>query len=101
MSDDGIANMLPPDRLLIWADFVESVVGNPTLARRGGRTPPLAAYRRNAKGRAAWLAQTERQLRREGYDAHMRLDRDLPAGRGQQLPDPRRMRAIDPDSRAA
>ena len=75
---DETANM-PPDRLLAWADFVEAVVGDPTLARRGGRTPPLKAYRSNAKGRAAWLARVERDLRREGYDAHLTLDRDLPA----------------------
>jgi hypothetical protein len=52
----------PRLRLLAWCDYIEALVGTPTLGR--GKTPPLAAFRPNAAGRRAWLDQTGRELKR-------------------------------------
>ena len=68
----------PHLHLLAWCDYIEALVGTPTLGRRGGKTPPVAAFRSNAAGRRAWLDQAGRELKRSEYSSHMTLDRGLP-----------------------
>ena len=66
----------PHLHLLAWCDYIEALVGTPTLGR--GKTPPLAAFRPNAAGRRAWLDQTGRELKRSEYACHITLERGLP-----------------------